>query len=187
MESSRVLTILFLIHFTTIDKQTNGLEDFQLPHPECPRAFVCDVDERMRSFASCINAMDCNMLVGMTNKVSSQSEIALFIHQMIPHHQNAVNMAKALLKAGFLPCDDLSDTQDPYCIMQALLYTIVARQNHEIGAMRNVLIDLGLPLTDDCEVMVADDENIPDDKTRSLRSVAAKAAGAIFGATAQAL
>jgi len=38
-------------------------------------------------------------MAGMTNKATSKSEVALFVHQMIPHHQNAVNMAKALLKA----------------------------------------------------------------------------------------
>ena len=31
----------------------------------------------------------------MTSSVKdSESEVALFLHQMIPHHQNAVNMAK---------------------------------------------------------------------------------------------
>jgi uncharacterized protein (DUF305 family) len=40
------------------------------------------------------------------------SEIGLFIHQMIPHHQNAVNMAKALLKTGF-SCEDLTNEDDP--------------------------------------------------------------------------
>ena len=90
----------------------------------------------MRGFADCIDAMNCHMLYGMTTKVSSGTELALFLHQMIPHHQvrpfndekvewpfsrmliaillslylqNAVNMAKALLSAGFLPCDDLTD------------------------------------------------------------------------------
>lgn len=34
----------------------------------------------------------------MTTSVKeSESEVALFIHQMIPHHQNAVNMAKGKL------------------------------------------------------------------------------------------
>ena len=34
----------------------------------------------------------------MTTSVKdSESEVALFLHQMIPHHQNAVNMAKGKL------------------------------------------------------------------------------------------
>ena len=78
---------------------TSHLEQFKLPNALCPSEFVCDVDERMREFASCIDAMNCAMMAGMTNKATSKSEVALFVHQMIPHHQNAVNMAKALLKA----------------------------------------------------------------------------------------
>ena len=39
--------------------------------------------------------MNCAMMNGMTTSVKgSESEVALFLHQMIPHHQNAVNMAK---------------------------------------------------------------------------------------------
>ena len=39
--------------------------------------------------------MNCAMMNGMTSSVKgSASEDALFLHQMIPHHQNAVNMAK---------------------------------------------------------------------------------------------
>ncbi len=35
----------------------------------------------------------------MTTSVKeSESEVALFLHQMIPHHQNAVNMAKGKLE-----------------------------------------------------------------------------------------
>ena len=42
--------------------------------------------------------MNCAMMVRMTTSVKeSESEVALFIHQMIPHHQNAVNMAKGKL------------------------------------------------------------------------------------------
>ena len=62
---------------------TYGLDQFQLPHPECPARFVCDVDDSMRTFASCIDAMDCHMMTGMTTKVSSKTELALFLHQMV--------------------------------------------------------------------------------------------------------
>ncbi|CAB9513618.1 expressed unknown protein [Seminavis robusta] len=161
---------------------TYGLDAFQLPHPQCPRTFVCDPDDSMKDFASCIDAMDCHMVYGMTTKVSSGTELALFLHQMIPHHQNAVNMAKALLKAGFLPCEDLTNEEDPYCVMQGLLYGIVNRQNFEIGIMSNVLAAMNLPRMDDCEVEVGD----PEGQSRALRSMATTAAGAIFGAAMQA-
>lgn len=160
--------------------QTYGLDQFQLPHPECPSRFVCDADDSMKEFASCIDAMDCHMMIGMTTKVSSKTELALFLHQMIPHHQNAVNMAKALIKAGFLPCEDLTNTEDPYCIMTSLLYGIVARQNHDIGVMNNVLAAMNLPPRDDCEVLIPNDH----ESSRALSSLTGAAAGAIFGAAA---
>jgi Domain of unknown function (DUF305) len=107
---------------------TFGLDDFQLPHPECPETFVCDVGPNNQPFASCIDAMNCHMFVGMTTGVSSRSNIALFVHQMIPHHQNAVNMAKTLLITDEIGCADLTDDEDPYCVMEALLRDIVNTQ-----------------------------------------------------------
>ena len=78
---------------------TFGLNSFQLPHAECPKMFVCDtadVNDDFKQFAECIDSMNCAMMAGMTSSVKgSADETALFIHQMIPHHQNAVNMAKA--------------------------------------------------------------------------------------------
>jgi hypothetical protein len=88
-------------------------------------------------------------------------------------------MAKATLKAkGFKPCEDLTDKEDPYCIMQGLLYGIVNRQTFEIGIMSNVLASMNLPKQDDCPVEIGN----PNRHTRSLRSTATAAAGAVFGA-----
>ena len=81
----------------------------------------CKKGESHQAFSDCIDAMNCAMLAGMTTKVSSQSEIALFVHQMIPHHQNAVNMAKTLLVTGDVPCDDLTNDDDPFCALQVIL------------------------------------------------------------------
>jgi hypothetical protein len=76
-----------------IDCGTYGLDNFQLPHLECPEMFVCDVegeDEDLQHFAKCIDSMNCAMMAGMTSSVRGNiDETALFIHQMIPHHQNA--------------------------------------------------------------------------------------------------
>jgi len=81
---------------------TYGLNEFQLPHEECPEKFVCDVpadNEELMQFSKCIDSMNCAMMAGMTTSVKeSESEVALFLHQMIPHHQNAVNMAKGKLE-----------------------------------------------------------------------------------------
>ena len=105
------------------DKQcgTYGLDSFKLPNLECPETFVCldDItDQNLTSYATCIDAMNCAMFAGMTTKYSANSPVALFIHQMIPHHQNAVNMAKVLLKQNILPCADLTNDEDPNCIME---------------------------------------------------------------------
>ena len=100
---------------------TFGLDNYELPNLECPETFVCldDVtDAALVSYASCIDAMNCAMVAGMTTKYSANSPVALFIHQMIPHHQNAVNMAKVLLKQNILKCDDLTNEEDPDCIME---------------------------------------------------------------------
>jgi hypothetical protein len=72
---------------------TYGLNAFQLPHAECPEKFVCDTeeaDDNLKQFSRCIDSMNCAMMAGMSSSVSGGTdETALFIHQMIPHHQNA--------------------------------------------------------------------------------------------------
>lgn len=135
---------------------TFGLNAFQLPHAECPEKFVCDTEgerEELQQFAQCIDSMNCHMMAGMSSSVSGNSdEISLFIHQMIPHHQNAVNMAKALLFAGTLDCDDLTDEENPDCAMEVILRSITANQNAQIQAMRGILESKSLPATNDCIV-----------------------------------
>jgi hypothetical protein len=145
------------------DKQcgTFNTSDYQLPHPECPEKFVCDVageSSVLSGFAECMDAMNCAMMVGMTTHATT-SEIGLFIHQMIPHHQNAVNMAKALLKTG-LPCDDLLDDEDPNCIMQGMMREIVNGQNSQIQMMRAVLDTLEEPAYADCVVPVFGEDDV---------------------------
>jgi uncharacterized protein (DUF305 family) len=92
------------------------------------------------------------MFQGMTTGMQSQSPIALFIHHMIPHHQNAVNMAKTLLKSRKIPCEDLTNEDDPLCVMNAMMRDIINGQNFQIQVMRHVLEALNLPPTDKCEV-----------------------------------
>jgi hypothetical protein len=126
-----------------------------------------------------MDAMNCAMMVGMTTHATT-SEIGLFIHQMIPRHQNAVNMAKALLKTG-LPCDDLLDDEDPNCIMQGMMREIVNGQNAQIQAMRAVLESLEEPAYTDCVVPVFGEDDVTgstsrddnsDDKTSGAASFA---------------
>jgi hypothetical protein len=53
-------------------------------------------------FERCMQAIDCMMMKGMmvSGFDSHGSEVTTFMQQMIPHHQNGVNMAKILLKLG---------------------------------------------------------------------------------------
>merc|ERR1719343_524970 len=69
---------------------------------QCPSQFICDdtdssLSTEVKSFAGCVNAMNCQMLKGMTT-VAAETVSDNFVYQMVPHHLNAINMAKALLK-----------------------------------------------------------------------------------------
>jgi len=135
---------------------TVGLGDFTLPNPQCPETFVCNKPEgAVGNFAGCLDSMNCAMAVGMTTNVNQGSAIALFNHQMIPHHQNAVNMCKALMATGELSsCEDISDEEDPICAMVVLCYEIINTQNFQIQTMRGILDALGYDQEDDCEVKI---------------------------------
>lgn len=120
---------------------TAGLNDYVLPNPACPETFVCgeNMSPELKLYADCTNAMNCKMFTGMTHGVSTSSIPTLFMTQMIPHHENAINMAKSLLKTGKLPCDDLLDEESPYCIMKSIMLEIVSTQNSQIQTMKALL------------------------------------------------
>jgi hypothetical protein len=139
---------------------TYGLSPFQLPHPECPESFVCD---KTSEFAGCIESINCYMMAGMTTRTANAEvlgDVELFLHQMIPHHINAVNMAKALLKTDTVDCPSLvpstgaetsADASDD-CSLDAILRDIIGNQNYQIQIMYGVLKDGGFPETNDCVV-----------------------------------
>lgn len=104
---------------------------------------------------------DCS---GMTTGIQATADSALFIHQMIPHHQNAVNTAKSLLKMGSLLCPDLTDTTNSECQLEGILRDIIGGQNHQIQLMRHFLNQHGLPQTDNCDVYV---ETVQRDSTNT--------------------
>ena len=160
--------------YQTVDNEfdqgcgTWGLGPFQLPNNQCPERFVClddgdgttsDVsrsggsDMSFQEFASCIDAMNCHMMAGMTTGGSSGSPGVLFSHQMIPHHQNAINMAKALLKSNTLNCEDLT-SEEPNCVLEAVIRSIIVDQNHQIQLMLHYLEAMGYPATEDCLVTI---------------------------------
>lgn len=61
-------------------------------------------------------------------------------------------MAKALLATDDVTCEDLTDDEDPLCVMEVILREIINGQNFQIQAMRGILDSLNLPATDDCEI-----------------------------------
>ena len=135
--------------------------------------------QELRHFGMCLDAMNCHMLSGMTTGTKAKSEGALFVHQMIPHHQNAVNMAKALLKTQKVVCDDLSNDEDPDCILEAILYEIVNTQNLQIQAMYDYLDAKRLPEVDNCNVYV---ETIPSEQyLKALKKEEERLSGRISG------
>jgi len=131
------------------------LADHRLPHPECPHTFVCS--EEKSKFATCLNTINCHMFNGMTTR-ERHGEVGLFLHQMIPHHQNAVNMAKSLLRHWEYKCapEELRPGRNtrPQCVMENVLRSIVGSQNRQIQAMRELLARRGIPEFDDCAVPV---------------------------------
>eukprot|EP00977_Amphora_coffeiformis_P018440 scaffold6485_cov172-Amphora_coffeaeformis.AAC.5 len=124
----------------------------------CPSSFVCDLeaddDPKVKDFVSCLDSMNCAMFHGMTTPKTDDIK-SLFMVQMIPHHQNAVNMAKALLVQGVLDCPDLSVESDD-CAVEILLRTIINDQNAQIQMMQGYLdthvtsSQLSSPLLDNC-------------------------------------
>lgn len=146
---------------STFDQQcgSSGLDSYRLSSDNtlCPARFICGQDTvsaELREFASCLEAANCAMFQGMTTGVKATEDTALFVHQMIPHHENAVNTAKTLLKTGNLLCPDLRDQTNPDCILEAILLEIVAGQNHQIQQMKQFLQARQYPQTDNCNVHV---------------------------------
>jgi hypothetical protein len=84
-------------------------------------------------------------------------DLELFLHQMIPHHVNAVNMAKALLKTGTVTCArergiDIPDDDD--CILDGILREIIGNQNYQINLMYGLLQEGGYPKSNDCVIEI---------------------------------
>ena len=90
------------------------------------------------AFETCLADIDCKMHHDMAIHVEAgASKFATFARQMIPHHQNAVSMAKSLLK--FHTADDYGAVGDPedddMAMAVALAHNIINVQNHQIQYM----------------------------------------------------
>ncbi|CAM9751235.1 unnamed protein product, partial [Choristocarpus tenellus] len=120
----------------------------------CPdQKFLCG--DTSSSFDRCMHAIDCKMNYEMRiEQADSSSNTVAFMHQMIPHHENAVNMAKILLKN---PGDEELDEE-----VGGMLRDIINSQNAQITFMRSYLKDAGQEEVNLCEAEEQSDEGVPD-------------------------
>jgi len=131
---------------------TFGLDSFQLPNAKCPDHFVCDAGEGIvGTFGACVDSMNCAMLNGMTTTYGGDNigsdflnDAILFMRQMIPHHQNAVNMAKAALILGEIECSSAEPLEEGMdisvgCHLDPIVRGIINSQNKQIQTMRDIL------------------------------------------------
>ena len=94
------------------------------------------------TYADCLQAIDCKMHHDMAISVPSAdtSKFATFARQMIPHHQNAVNMAKALIAhhtSSDYPADGTEDQDKAWA--EGLAREIINVQNFQIQSMQGWL------------------------------------------------
>jgi hypothetical protein len=109
--------------------------------------FVCDngkATDGMKTFHKCLHAMDCHMQEEMRATLHESDPMITFMHQMIPHHQNAVNMAKAVLKLNPASIADEG--------VEDMIWAIINNQNHQIQLMQGWIEGKSYdPAKDECK------------------------------------
>jgi len=99
----------------------------------CPgQNFLCE--HQNKKFSSCMEAIGCKMNYEMRVEEDS-NPLVVFMDQMIPHHVNAVNMAKIALKHA----NEAVGYDDEDLDVPALLRDIINKQNEQIQEMENWL------------------------------------------------
>jgi len=100
----------------------------------CPNMkFLCETDDNPQ-FSRCMEAIDCKMNYEMRVEEHS-NPLVVFMHQMIPHHENAVNMARIALKHA----EKAEGFGDEDLDVPALLRDIINTQNKQIQDMESWL------------------------------------------------
>jgi hypothetical protein len=89
-----------------------------------------------------MQAIDCKMKKHMKEDTSPDptNKLALFCQQMIPHHINAISMAKILLKTVSASLITAAMEEDG---LTDILYSIIAVQGYQVHVFRNYLASQG--------------------------------------------
>jgi len=103
--------------------------------------FLCG-DGAGGAYETCLEAIDCKMHHDMAVSVEAgASKFATFARQMIPHHQNAVSMAKSLIK--FHSAADYANAgateDDDHAAAESLARNIINVQNAQIQMLQGWL------------------------------------------------
>ena len=141
----------------------------------CQGSFFCEgttTTPATKVFGDCLYAMDCAMHVGMRTNLAIDDPMVTFMHQMIPHHANAVNMAKALMKVGY------TDTADKE--IEGLLMSIIAVQNKQIHVMEAWLKSNNHPSESTCSDMTGASQGTPSNRATSTFFAALATVTALF-------
>jgi len=121
-------------HFDAVCGTSEVSDYHELKDHFCPNMnFLCEKDDNPQ-FSSCMEAIDCKMNYEMRVEEHS-NPLVVFMHQMIPHHENAVNMARIALKFAKSAEGFNDETLD----VPALLRDIINTQNKQIQDMQGWL------------------------------------------------
>ena len=134
----------------------------------CSGSFLCgDLDTGVTEprFGQCLQGVDCAMNKGMFGQSTPDhlSPVVTFMEQMIPHHLNAVNMAKLLMKTD---PDSVAATDG----LEDILWDIVNVQSYQVHQFRNYL-----------EAETGNAGNASDDSGLSAGALAGIVIGAAVG------
>jgi len=92
-----------------------GVSSVDTDNEDKSRRLSIDAERRLaantksRKFDECLAAMDCAMHHDMKRYSHPTNPAATFMYQMLPHHINAINMAKSLLALDYLKCDEAEE------------------------------------------------------------------------------
>jgi hypothetical protein len=160
---------------------TFGLEALRpADNPQCPAHFVCyDGEGTLGVMADCIDSMNCAMLDGMSVKYGDAgldtltNDVILFLRMMIPHHDNAINMAKHLLISGEVDCVrqggpvEEGDAVATACLLDPIVRSIINGQNKQNQIMRGILEGFGVAEVSECDMSAGTDGGSGIDDTAS--------------------